>query len=319
MGTTWFQRALACVYPGAHIRAVGKHLGCTRTSHERRYHIRKQLLQQMSAFPTSTVHAVIARHPATFKARNEHARRVWEAYYNAWASIALTRPNVRLFQYEALVSHGCTSQLASREKRLEYANRKYRVRGDSLAWRSWNYTAKSRASARVYLHIPRTGGSSILQRDRDTPSWHTAMAPPPQIETCAVEVSLRDATERYLSEWNFYGRRFFQQNRSVKGWRPATGFTPTFAAYSQDVSTHNSMVKLLSGCNLYAPNCSVTRDDVARIVQLIRSRCLTIRLPEARVHVADYGVSGHVPVSAVPASANELDALLVAAWRTLVA
>ena len=144
--------------------------------------------------------------------------------------------------------------------------------------------AELSAASRVYLHIPRTGGLGVRASAAYVRVWHDAMEAPPPVARCDVSTSLRDAAERYLSEWHFYGTHFFARGRTVKGWRPVKN-TATFADDLSDSSTHNSMVKLLSGCQLYAAGCTVGAKDVERLVKLVASGCLRIEPPrDPRVH-----------------------------------
>lgn len=125
----------------------------------------------------------------------------------------------------------------------------------------------------IFVHIPRTGGLSVQNTHYFSHVWHSQGVPVPT--SCNVVTSLRNETDRYCSEWNFYGRRFFAQGDSVKGWMPKS-LPTTFEQFANDASTHNTMVRILSGCQLYDDGCEVTEDTVQSILQKIKSGCIRI-------------------------------------------
>ena len=325
MGTRWFSRALTCMSkPNVTVVTRFKHDGCTQDSHERRQSIRHMLLDQMwwmrRTHPRS-VQAVIARHPHTLKRRDDRSVRVWEAFYDAWASIALTHRNVVLFRFEDLITSGCTGPLASRRAVATYANARADVRlpvHRTLAWRAWNYSSGADdPSKAVFLHIPKTAGLSVRKDQVWESVWHSRGVPVPPIERCNVATSLRDAARRYVSEWHHYGRQF-AAGATVKGWFPAGGTrgkTLSFDDFASDASTHNSMVKLLSGCNMYDSECEVGMDDVDRIVRMVASGCLSVRSARLRLHVGEYAFNQ--TEARIAKMVNALDAELVRRVRDL--
>ena len=79
------------------------------------------------------------------------------------------------------------------------------------------------------------------------------------------------------------------------GWFPKNGTPKNFEDYVKDTSTHNSMTKILSGCQMYT-NCIVDDSTVSLILDRIKSGCLsvleTIKLP-VHGHKALYkGIAG---------------------------
>jgi hypothetical protein len=305
MGTTWFAHvARLCLYNDV-VRETGKHFGCNIRSD-----VNDRLYEQIKhAYLTSnaTRHIVIARHPRTFKRRDEKSVRVWEAYYNVWASLALQFANVHLFQYEHLITSGCTARYADRRFVARYAKR-YAVGHSTIAWRMWNYSS-SEATRRTFLHMPRTGGLSAREERAYDTVWHDYRVPPPSLDSCSVYTSLRDPVRRYVSEWNFYGT-FFAANKTVKGAKPALGFHNTLDSFLRDTSTHNTMTKLLSRCTLYDPRCVVDRSDVARIAKYVEVGCLKIVRSRKRVHVGTYGSLPTAAQLSSVAAANHLDVML---------
>ena len=77
-----------------------------------------------------------------------------------------------------------------------------------------------------------------------------------------------------------------------------------------DASTHNSMVKLLSGCNMYDSECEVGMDDVDRIVRMVASGSARLRL-----HVGEYAFSQ--TEARIAKMVNALDTELVRRVRDL--
>ena len=162
----------------------------------------------------------------------------------------------------------------------------------------------------VFVHIPRTGGSSIRREAQTSLNvWHSALTSPPDADHCDITTSLRNETARYCSEWGHYGLKFFAKDTTVKGWIPHNGFPHTFEEFLRDNSTHNSQTKILSGCQLYDSNCHVDVHSVARIVARIKSGC--IRVTRARIvrHTNDFRCSSYQQEAAH--RANHLDYLLL--------
>ena len=124
----------------------------------------------------------------------------------------------------------------------------------------------------IFLHIPRTGGIGIRSNYAFSSVWHSAGAVP---TSCNLFTVLRNETERYCSEWNFYGKHFFAKNKSVKGWIPESR-PKTFQEFSSDSSTHNSMVRILSGCQLYDKSCVLTEGTVDAILSRVKNGCIRI-------------------------------------------
>ena len=135
----------------------------------------------------------------------------------------------------------------------------------------------------TFVHIPRTGGIALLgNHSRRFPFvhiWHSNRALPP---LCYVYTLLRNETERYCSEWRFYGTRFFMRNQTVKGWKPTrAGFPTSFEEFARDPSTHNTITKILSGCQLYSADCTVDETTVMDVVHRVRSGCIRVLARDA--------------------------------------
>ena len=143
MGTTWFASMLTlCLFPGANVTEVNKHEGCNRLSAIQRTRVREQLERRIvtSGTPSPSVHAVIARHPATLKRRRMEEVRIWEAYYDAWAALSLIHANIRLFRFETLLVRGCTARHANHRIVKAYASASYAISGSSIGWKLFNYS-----------------------------------------------------------------------------------------------------------------------------------------------------------------------------------
>ena len=161
-------------------------------------------------------------------------------------------------------------------------------------------------TAATFIHIPRTGGiAQIIHRAAPSHVWHSAHRPPP---SCG-HVLLRNETQRYCSEWKFYGIRFLVKNESVKGWRLRRPPT-SFADFLADNSTHNSQVKILAGCNMYDYTCVINRSTVDTIIQKIHSGCITVmKNQHVRAHVHNKFCT--TTELALAYSVNGLDRLLL--------
>lgn len=133
-----------------------------------------------------------------------------------------------------------------------------------------------------FIHIPRTGGlsfrSAAKKMNLTLDVWHKATKQPSL--KCGCITNIRDPVKRYISEWKFYGMNYFAKKRRLFGWQPASGFTQSYDEYVNDTSTHNAMTKILSGCQMYS-NCDVDEDDVQKIVDRVKSDCLTIMKTES--------------------------------------
>ena len=160
----------------------------------------------------------------------------------------------------------------------------------------------------IFIHIPRTGGLGICRAHACERVWHSAGAAP-KTSSCNIATALRNETERYCSEWNFYGVNFFSKNRTVKGWMPQRR-PATFQQFYNDASTHNSMVRILSGCQLYDAGCVVTEDTVRSILARVATGCLRVVPPLPRVvHANPHTCSARELEAAY--RANPLDRLLL--------
>ena len=125
----------------------------------------------------------------------------------------------------------------------------------------------------TFIHIPRTGGLGLESTYNFSKIWHSNLQPVPT--SCTLFTSLRNETDRYCSEWHFYGEKFYVHDKSVKGWIPVSR-PKTFEEFAADSSTHNSMVRILSGCQLYDNSCVLTEETVDSIVSKIKQHCITI-------------------------------------------
>lgn len=162
---------------------------------------------------------------------------------------------------------------------------------------------------RCFIHIPRTGGFTLRKLAKRSgvklEVWHSNDVPPPL--RCDCFTNIRNPIERYISEFKFYGMRKFAKNKKVFGWFPQHGAPKSFEDYVEDTSTHNSMTKILSGCQMYT-NCIVDETTVSMILDRIKSGCLnvleTTKLP-IHGHKAWYrGIAGW---DTVAEKANVLD------------
>ena len=141
----------------------------------------------------------------------------------------------------------------------------------------------SRVMGDSFIHIPRTGGIAFRMQNTKMKLnvWHSARKPPP---VCGYTI-LRNESDRYCSEWQFYGKRFLRKGRAVKGWR-LKKVPASFADFVSDPSTHNTQLKILSGCNLYASDCVVNETTVEIVLRKIYSGCLknTLSCAECKMH-----------------------------------
>lgn len=160
-------------------------------------------------------------------------------------------------------------------------------------------------SQACFIHIPRSGGLSFRIHNNPTCVWHDASSLPDV--NCGTITTLRHPVDRYLSEWNFYGVMFFKKNMTVKGWKPANGFPASFEDFLNDNSTHNSITKILSGCQLYS-RCLVNKASVSHIIEKIKSNCLTIVPVEdlkLKTHQNEY--TKNITLSDLVRKANNID------------
>lgn len=160
-----------------------------------------------------------------------------------------------------------------------------------------------------FIHIPRTGGHILRKMAKKTgvklKVWHSNDVPPPS--HCGCFTNIRNPIKRYVSEWKFYGMKKFADGKKVFGWFPKNGTPKNFEDYVKDTSTHNSMTKILSGCQMYT-NCIVDESTVSFILDRIKSGCLnvleTTKLP-IQGHRAWY--MGLKSWDSLAEKANELD------------
>lgn len=139
-----------------------------------------------------------------------------------------------------------------------------------------------------FIHVPRTGGMSLVRAakkaDIELRTWHSARKHPRT--DCGCITNVRNPVDRYISEWKYYGLKSFVKKRKMFGWKPAQGFPQTFDEYVKDNSTHNSMTKVLTGCQLYS-NCIVDEHSVQNIVNRVKTNCLRVFKTE------DMPIHGH--------------------------
>jgi len=128
-------------------------------------------------------------------------------------------------------------------------------------------------SGDTFVHIPRTGGLGLGSTYNFSKIWHSNLQPVPTY--CGIFTSLRNETDRYCSEWHFYGEQFYVHDKSVKGWIPKSR-PKTFEEFAADSSTHNSMVRILSGCQLYDNSYKLTTATVDSIVSKINNNCIKV-------------------------------------------
>lgn len=151
---------------------------------------------------------------------------------------------------------------------------------DTDRLQTW-FDERSISDGDCFVHVPRTGGLSFLRSARklniSIDSWHTSRKQPRT--DCGCMTNIRDPVDRYISEWKFYGLRYFKKKKRLFGWQPAKGFPKSFYDFVQDTSTHNTMTKVLSGCQMYS-NCVVDEHSVQSIVQRVKSGCLKVMKTE---------------------------------------
>lgn len=157
VGTTWFTESLSCLFDGVErtMAAKIKHSGCNinTVSHP---NLKEAVLDKDCSFERDgCVHAVITRHPSTFKRKlrrgdsvvKPQSIAVWEAYYATWLELQAELPAgaVRLFRFEDLVSSGCTAALADPEVASFYLQHARSFDPASLSarnatlWGLWKY------------------------------------------------------------------------------------------------------------------------------------------------------------------------------------
>jgi len=124
----------------------------------------------------------------------------------------------------------------------------------------------------VFLHIPRTGSFSRNYDDRFEAVWSESDADIPT--KCPIYAMLRNETSRYCSEWNI-AKYYFKYENAFKGWIPLS-YPKTFEEFSNDESTHNAMVRILSGCQLYDETCNPTYQTMMDVFEKIQNGCINI-------------------------------------------
>lgn len=145
-----------------------------------------------------------------------------------------------------------------------------------------------------FIHVPRTGGLSFRSAARELNIklrvWHSNRKPPPM--ECGCFTNIRNPVKRYISEWKFYGMKFFDKKRKLFGWIPKNGFPHSFEDYFNDTSTHNAFTKILSGCQMFT-DCPVTEKDIDTIVKRVNENCLKVlvteKTPVHNHHAVYYG------------------------------
>ena len=139
-----------------------------------------------------------------------------------------------------------------------------------------------------FIHIPRTGGYSFMDAVEEmnitVDYWHEATKQPPT--RCGCMTNIRDPVDRYISEWKFYGMHYFANDRDLFNWFPGGGIPKSFDDYIADSSTHNSMTKILSGCQMFSW-CDVDSHTVDKIVERVVNKCLTV------LKTTDLPIHGH--------------------------
>ncbi len=132
-----------------------------------------------------------------------------------------------------------------------------------------------------FIHIPRTGGYGLRKALKKVGirvnSWHSIFDQPPL--SCGCFTNIRNPVDRYISEWKFYGMNWLGDKKGLFGWFPANGIPDSFDDYINDHSTHNSMTKILSGCQLFS-NCDVDHHSVDKIIKRVKTNCLRILYTE---------------------------------------
>ena len=124
----------------------------------------------------------------------------------------------------------------------------------------------------VFLHIPRTGSFSRNYNDRFEKVWSESDEDIPT--KCPIYAMLRNETSRYCSEWNV-AKNYFKTEDTFKGWIPLS-YPKTFEEFSNDESTHNAMVRILSGCQLYDETCNPTYQTMMNVFEKIQNGCINI-------------------------------------------
>jgi hypothetical protein len=167
VGTTWFSENLGCLFEGGVERTVPngiepgwqvKHGGCSVATVEHPNLKEDMLHKDCSWERDGCVHAVLTRHPSSFKKKlrkgDDPAREarpgtlaVWEKYYGAWVELQAELPAgaVRLFRFEDLVASSCTKELADPEVASFYLKHAKSFDPASIStrnatvWAQWKY------------------------------------------------------------------------------------------------------------------------------------------------------------------------------------